>query len=125
MLPGNFLVVIIVFVLLQPFQGSRGRIGTATEDLHGANWLLNVCTETDLDIRNLISSNAYSESKGQENKRGKKIKKQAKIQSHLRILLMMAQVFNLNSGEERQEDLLNSRPACMVYTESSRLARTT
>lgn len=53
----------------------------------------------------------------------KKIKKQAKIQSHLRILLMMAQVFNLNSGEERQEDLLNSRPACMVYTESSRPAK--
>lgn len=45
MLPGNFLVVIIVFVLLQPFQGSCGWVGTATEDLHGANWFLNVCTE--------------------------------------------------------------------------------
>lgn len=45
LLPGNLLVVIIVLIFLQPLHGSCGRIGSPTEDLHGANQFLGFSRE--------------------------------------------------------------------------------
>ncbi|ERE77376.1 putative RNA polymerase II nuclear localization protein SLC7A6OS-like protein, partial [Cricetulus griseus] len=48
LLPGNFLMVIIVFILLQPFQGSCGWIGTTAEDLHTSDPDVILCNSVEL-----------------------------------------------------------------------------
>lgn len=74
--------------------------------------LVNCPLRTDLDIRNLINSNAYGESKGQENKRGKKIKKQAKMSKSTKNFInngtgLQSQLWGRKAGGS----LLNSRPS--------------
>lgn len=74
--------------------------------------LVNCPLRTDLDIRNLINSNAYGESQGQENKRGKKIKKQAKMSKSTKNFIndgtgLQSQLWGRKAGGS----LLNSRPS--------------
>lgn len=75
-LPRNLLVVVIMFILLQPLHRSCGRIGPPAEDFHDVNQLLSFSREKQpcqlTSCRQIWSSDIYS-SHNAPNCRGKQI----------------------------------------------------